>query len=188
MYNFDNRDLSVIAEEIENSLVKKYSTDKEKRIKLARDKDKCYDDYKRANTGDRAENAPLEEAIREMKKVNVDIRVCENNIVRLRNVEDLSFIEKIGEVDANRKLRKYNSTGVISIYSTIRVIKKATNEMENEEEFIFRIYPDNISDPDIGVIAANTSLAIACMGKTVGDKAIISSGPFHITYVIKDVY
>lgn len=188
MYNVDNRPLEVIANEIENSLVAEYLKEKEQRIKYAKDKDDCYAKYRAANTGDRSENAPLEEAIRNMKEVNISIRMCETNISRLRNIEDLNFVEKIGEVEAGRKLRRYNSTGVVSIYSTIRVKKLKVNVDDEEEYFIFRIYPTGISYPDVGVIAANTSLAIASLGKVKGDTAIVSSGSSHITYIIEEIY
>lgn len=189
MYNADPRPLSVISEEIENSLVDMYLTEQERRKKLSKDKEDCYARYREANTGDRSENAPLEEAIRNMKEVNVSIRSCENKISRLRNIEDLSFREKIHDEESEgyKGLRRYNSTGIVSIYSTIRVLKEGVNG-EQEEEFIFRIYPDNISNPDIGVIAANTSLAIACLGKRTGGIAIVSSGSSYVKYLIKDVY
>lgn len=138
------------------------------KARLAEKRESYIEDYKEANTGDRSENAPLEEAIRNLKDVNSAISI---NDAQLRN------FEKLEDVD------KYNSVGIVLPYSTVRL-------SSDGEEFIFRIYPPGMSFVDIGAIAGDSRLALAILNKRVGDVVEVehTSRKVALSYKIEEIY
>lgn len=82
-----------------------------------------------------------------------------------------------------RKMPPYNYCGLIVPYSTVRLEINGT-------QLTYRIYPDNISFTDIGVIAANSRLAEALLGRMKGDSVTIqhTSQKSALVYKILDVY
>lgn len=179
-------DLKSVAEQIENDLAHIYTTHLKRRANLNDEKKKCQEEYMAANTGDRSENAPLQAAIENLKRNNLDIRECENVISGLAAIEDAGFLKKIFEEGSEvlKGKRKYNSIGKVVMYSTVRL------DFEGDE-LIFRIYPDGVSHIDIGVMAANSKLASSLMGKVVGDKVSVtrnSSAGKYAVYTIKEIY
>lgn len=180
------RNLQEVAELIEEDLAKVYSSYLVRRRVLSEEKKICQQEYMAANTGDRSENAPLQAAIENIKRNNLDIRECEEVISGLAAIEDAGFLSKIYSADSEilEGKRKYNSIGKVVLYSTVRLDF-------NGDELIFRIYPDNISHIDIGVMAANTKLASSLMGKGVGECVEISrnatAGKFAV-YKILEIY
>lgn len=161
-------DLKTISDDIARKFEEKKSQLFIERDSLMEKQKKATEDYKAANTGDRSENAPLEAAINDMREVNASIIKNETLIRRVSNVEDLS---------------RYNSVGIVVLYATVRL------ECEGEE-YIYRIYPSGISYVDIGVMSASSRLAVALMGKVVGDEVqIMHDGNGKLlTYKIKEIY
>lgn len=133
-----------------------------------KDREAAYDEYRKANTGDRAENAPLDAAIDHMKKANAKILATEK------------FIKTI---DALPDISTYNSVGFVVEFATVRI------QCEGEE-FVYRIYPKGISFIEIGIIAADSRLAIAIMGKRAGDIVGVEDTSIGATieYKILEVY
>lgn len=136
--------------------------------KLAQQRDECYEEYRMANTGDRSENAPLEAAIRHMQ---------ENNAAIIANDTQLK------QMDAVADLERYNSVGIVVLYSTVRLTVEG-------KELIYRIYPEDVSFVDIGVMAANSRLATALMGKVAGDYVDVehTSRNISLRYHIEEIY
>lgn len=143
--------LKEISEKISMDFEKKVQELLEERSNLNVARDEAAEEYRKANTGDRSENAPLEQAIANMQKVNSKTIKNEAQIKLVEQVDDLS---------------RYNSVGIVVIYSTVRIDYGG-------KERIYKIYPASISYVDIGIMAANSRLAIALMGKTVGDTVFI---------------
>ena len=154
--------------EIEEALKKKLVDLQNSRGELLKERNEAGEEYKRANTGDRSENAPLEAAIEHMKRVNSKI------------IENDKQIRLISEID---DLSRYNSVGVVVLYATVRVSC-------NGREFTYRIFPPNISYLDIGIMAANSRLAVALMGKTVGDTVqLVHDGEgTTLIYRVEEIY
>lgn len=77
----------------------------------------------------------------------------------------------------------YNYCGKIVVYSTVRV--KTENEM-----YTYRIYPKDLSFIDDGIIAANSRLATALIGKRKGDTVSVRHGSKGtiVVYEVVDVF
>lgn len=80
-------------------------------------------------------------------------------------------------------LPKYNTCGVIVPYTTVRL------EM-NGNLMTYRIYPEGVSFIDIGVMAANSRVARAILGKEKGQSVTIrhDSNSTLLEYKIIDIY
>lgn len=175
--------LQEYALKIERALEEKKVSLKEKHNQLLKEREDAYATYRETEKTDRSENAPLEEAIKKIKL---------NNSAIITNSKSLSKMQDIPD------LRRYNSTGMVLMYSTVRL------ECEGKE-YIFRIYPEGVSFIDIcseydgngalirhvGAIAADSRLAIALMKKTVGEIIPIihkADSSRVLNYVIKEIY
>lgn len=156
------------AEEIAGLLEQKKEALLQMKVKLAQQRADCLEEYRQANTGDRSENAPLEAAIKHMQETNAAIVTNSKQLEQLEDIADLS---------------RYNSVGIVVMYSTVRLSLDG-------KELIYRIYPDGVSFVDIGVIAANSRLATALMGKVVGDSVDLDhiSKNTTLTYRIEEIY
>lgn len=72
-----------------------------------------------------------------------------------------------------KEVRPYNNCGIITMYSTVRLRLDGT-------VMTYKIYPKGLSFIDIGVIAADSRVASAIMGKRLGDR-------ISIQHLAKDV-
>lgn len=138
------------------------------RNELLEERLQAAEEYKAANTGDRSENAPLEAAIERMQKVNSKIIENEKQIHLISSIDDLS---------------RYNSVGIVVLYSTVRIRCRG-------KEFVYRIFPAGISYLDIGVMAANSRVASAIMGRQVGDVIYLTHDGegTEVEYEILEIY
>lgn len=160
--------LQEISKDIENKLGQKLIQLQEAHTRLLEERLEANEEYKAANTGDRSENAPLEAAIEKMKKVNSKILENDKAIRLISGIDDLS---------------RYNSVGVVVLYSTVRLTCRGS-------EYIYRIYPAGISYIDINIMAANSRLAVALMGKKEGDTVQLTHEGEGSTliYKIEEIY
>lgn len=133
------------------------------------ERQRAYEDYRIASEfGDRRENAMLDAAVEQMKVVNSKIIINEKIIKQMSTVEDLS---------------RYNSVGIVVLYSTVRFTCDG-------EEYIYKIYPGDLSYIDIGIMAENSRLATALMGHAVGDVVGVDHSARNETlyYKIEEIY
>lgn len=133
------------------------------------ERQKAYEDYRIASEfGDRRENAMLDAAVEQMKIVNSKIIINEQRIKQMETVDDLSL---------------YNSVGIVVLYSTVRFSCDG-------EEFIYKIYPGELSYIDIGIMAEKSRLATALMGHAVGDVIGVDHSARNETlyYKIEEIY
>ncbi len=163
-------DLKVRADQIANDLNKMRQVIEQSIEDLFAEKQECFEEYQSAVAlGDARENAMLENAIAHIHSVNAKISSYQKQLAQFREIEDVS---------------NYNSVGFIVPYSTVRL-------EVNGQEMIYRIYPDDVSFVDIGVIAGNSRLAIALMDKSAGDVVEVentSQARAMISYKILEVY
>ena len=153
---------------IEKALNDRALSLKKRREELLNERVQCSIEFQEAGHEDARENAALEAAIEHMKQVNASMITVNEQINQLEEIADLS---------------KYNSVGIVVLYSTVRLSCQG-------EEYIYRIFPNGISFIDIGVIAANSRLATAIMGRTAGDSVEIehTSRNKVLKWTIEEVY
>lgn len=89
------------------------------------------------------------------------------NTLDTKSASVIEFVNLCNDVKRASEYRVYNSTGFVSMYSTIRLGIKEPNN--NAETWTLRIYPDGISALDRGVLAANSIIAKSIIGKHAGD-------------------
>lgn len=92
-------------------------------------------------------------------------------------------IMELGKIRTMKSMPPYNHCGLIVMYTTVRL-------RMNSNLYTYRIYPKGLSFIDDGVMAANSRLATALMGKRVGDKVTIRHGSRDtmLVYEIIDIY
>lgn len=98
---------------------------------------------------DRSENAAFTDSLKDLSLVNgtiANLYVKRNTI--LANSLDYS---------------KYNSTGVINVYSTVRL-----KNIETGESMVFMIMPSGLSDLDKGMLGADSPLGESLIHQVVG--------------------
>lgn len=97
--------------------------------------------------------------------------------------EELAFDEAILLYLLERKLPMYNYSGKVTLYSTVRL-------KYNDTVLTYKIYPDKISFLDIGVLAANSRVAVAIMGRQKGDIVTLEHTTKQnvLEYEILDIY
>lgn len=98
------------------------------------------------------------------------------------------LLNKIKEFYTIRKKPPYNYCGLIVPYTTVRL--KLHRKDQDDEIMTYKILPAGLSFLDIGVIAANSRVAQAILGKQKGDTVSIqhSSGKVILRYEILDIY
>lgn len=156
------------AKEIEDALYMKIQSLHVELGRLSKERLECIEEYKLANTGDRSENAPLEAAIRHMSETNSAMLVVSTQLHQLDKIHDI---------------KKYNSVGIVLPYSTVLLEC-------NGEEHIYRIFPDDISFVEFGIISVKSRLAAALLGKVVGDVVEVdhTSKKISLSWTIKEIY
>lgn len=161
-------DLKIKSDEIAQAFEKRKNDVLSKAMALRQEREQAYEEYRLANTGDRSENAPLDAAIEHMKKVNASILLNDKEIKRLNEVPDIS---------------RYNSVGMVVVFSTVHL-------RCNGEEYVYRIYPKDVSFIEDGIIASNSRLASVLMRKRAGDVVEVedSSTGYINRWEIIDVY
>lgn len=133
------------------------------------ERQKAYEDYRTASSfGDRRENAMLDAAVEQMSIVNSKIIINEQRLKQMEQVGDIS---------------NYNSIGIVVVFSTVRISC-------GDEEFTYKIYPDELSYIDIGIIAEKSRLATALLGHSVGDMIGVDHSARNETlyYKIEEIY
>lgn len=241
---------------ISMELSKKKSGLEEERQKLHQARAKYEEDYIAANAqGDARENAPLDEAISNLRFVTGEIMANAKILQALEGIEDVDYLlstfdwvplttayeqlddnskslfnnavgvllfNDIAEVlskesadvlldafdvyynsvggesadETNRKfikelrnirkviaMPKYNHCGIVVPYSTVRL-------QLGEDVMTYKIYPEGLSFIDIGVMAADSRVAQAIMGRQKGDTVSIqhASRPLRLEYHILDIF
>ena len=162
--------LSQLSVEIDTQLRNKVDELIKQRSALYEERVTAYEEYRAADPGhDRSENAPLDAAIAHIKEVNGAMIANESTLRNLSSVEDLI---------------NYNAIGLVVPYSTVRLRR------DDGEEMCYRIYPPGVSYPEILVIAEDSRLAIALMGKEVGDVVGVSHTTKHkvLNYEILEIH
>lgn len=108
----------------------------DKVAKLKHEKDKLASNFKKMDKGDARENGDLDEALKAMASNSAALYAELNQLSNFREIEDLS---------------RYNSTGMIVNYSTVYL--RWQEKSKEPEEGVFRIYPGDISYPELGKIS-----------------------------------
>ena len=163
-------DLKSRALEIDRQLRQKIDDLYEQRKALFSERLQAYEEYRAADPGhDRSENAPLDAAINHIKEVNAAMITNAATLKSLTSLEDLT---------------KYNPIGMVVMYSTVHLRRN------DGEEFCYRIYPEGVSYPEYGVIAADSRLATVLIDKVVGDVVGVEHVTRHETlnYEIIEIY
>lgn len=136
--------------------------------------------------GDRSENAAFEEALRDIAKDTQD---------RMMYNSEATVIEV-----CQKEAEKYVKRDKIVNYSTVYLVRRYDLEdkhgtnlttAEVDDEMMFRLYPNGISNPAIGVVSSTDSrVGISLIGKGVGDiitiKHIVTSATAK--FEVKDFY
>lgn len=104
--------------------------------KLKKEKDKLANNFKKMDKGDARENGDLDEALKAMASNSAALYAELNQLSNFREIEDLN---------------RYNSTGMIVNYATVYL--RWQEKSREPEEGIFRIYPGDISYPELGKIS-----------------------------------
>ncbi len=94
-----------------------------------------------------------------------------------------AVITDLEDVKKMKSVFPYNTCGVIVPYTTVRV------ELDGKR-YTYKIYPEGISFIDNGVIAANSALAAALLGRNVGDVVSVkhASKGTTLRYKVVDIY
>ena len=147
-------------------------TDLLKRKKqIAEDIESYTEEYRIANThGDRSENAAFEEAVKNMQRANADYAEVEETLSAVNLVQDLD---------------KYTPIGVVVMYTTVHL-----KCLEDNTEYVYRIFPKGVSDLDRGIMSSETRVSKELMGKRKGDIIQISHSvkSEEFSYLIEDIY
>lgn len=118
------------------------------------------------------------------KMTHAEIDRCVNEVTLngLRATERL-VITELDNFKTLKVIPKYNHCGIVVLYSTVRVRLLG-------KTFTYKIYPKGLSFIDEGVIAQNSRLATALMGRKVGDIVSIhhSSNGSMLDYEIVEIY
>lgn len=96
---------------------------------------------------------------------------------------EYKLLMEFGRLKEMKAMPLYNYCGKVVMYTTVRL-------KTEDSEYTYRIYPKDLSFIDDGVIAANSRLATALMGKRKGDKVSVrhASKGTIIIYEIVDIY
>lgn len=164
-------DLRVKSEEIRKAFEDTKTELLKRKQQISDDIQSYTDDYREANThGDRSENAAFEEAVKNLQRANADYAEVESNLSAVNLVKDLE---------------KYVPIGVVVLYTTVHL-----RCLEDNTEYVYRIFPKGVSDLERGIMAEDTRISKALMGKTKGDIIRISHivESEELSYVIEDIY
>lgn len=157
-----------ISTEITNSLVEwKQELDKQLKNTII-DIDKTTEDMKVASAmGDRSENAAFTTAVEKLSQLNVQLTNISQQLRELNNVDDTD----------------YEPIGMAVLYSTIRL-------EANNQEFIYKLYPGNLSSLERRVLAQNSRVGQGLWKKQVGDTFVVEHRITRdpIIYTIKEIY
>lgn len=126
-------------------------------------------DLRRASEqGDRSENAEFTEALEKLQQLQAALRDIDTRLESM-------------DVDTEAD---YKPIGMIVKYSTFRI-------RDNEGvEYVFKLYPDNVSDLEKNIMAKNSRIAQALWLKGVGDTVSVMHDGANIinTYTVIDLY
>ena len=125
----------VVSKKIENIMKDKYAEIENKVQELKDKKEKLANIYKHMDKSDARENGDLDEALKAMASNAAALYAALDSLNNFKRIENLS---------------RYNSTGMVVIYSTVYLRWK--DKTKEWEEGIFRIYPGDISFPELGVV------------------------------------
>jgi len=123
---------------------------------------------KASEMGDRSENAAFTQAVEDLGKLNGEVAAIEKQIAEIELVDDES---------------RYNSIGIVVYYTTVRLRTKG-------QEFVVKLYPNEISDIENGILAYKDTIGKYLWHKKKGDKFTV---PHRVTgdlleYEIVDLY
>ncbi len=161
--------LKEISEEITRKFNSKRAEAEALRAQYNKERLESYEEYRVASSfGDRRENAMLDAAVEKMNIINSKIIVNEKRLSQMGIMDDLSL---------------YNSVGIVVLYSTVRFTCDG-------HEFIYKIYPGELSYLDIGIMAETSRVAQALMGHVVGDVVGVdhSARSETLNYKIEEIY
>lgn len=255
MEELNSMSLKDAATAISNKLIEQKYKLLEDKAKLAIKEKEAKEAYIAANTGDSSENAPLDEAKKNIRLVSGDIIANMKLLQELDNVEDVRFLVAtydyadielaLSSLDENVKpiindafnglttsnireyftalniedfeksmlslhnymeasennasldalygrleeffyiasMPEYNTCGIIKPYSTVRL--ECIPNANDKRIYTLRIYPAGLSFLDIGVLAANSSVAMSILEKEP-DNGYITVGSAR--YRVLDLY
>lgn len=128
--------------------------------------------------GDLRENSQFEESVRQMQSLNISNSAL-NEVLK-------------GISTAKAILREYRSSGIVKELSTVIIQKADRQEYEIaglKEEYVFKLFPDGLSNQALGILASDSELGSRLLGKREGDIIQISSYKNHsyVNYVVKGV-
>lgn len=97
--------------------------------------------------------------------------------------QDIECLRSLNDYWEVKRKPEYNTCGIIVLYTTVRL-------RLNGQLMTYKIYPNGVSFIDIGVMAANSRVARALLGKEKGQSISIrhDSNNTVLTYEIVDIY
>lgn len=162
--------------------------DNEKEIAESKKKLEQYEDeFLTASAhGDASENAQLDAAKQNLRQTTGDLNRYLDIARRLSKIEDPVFLREVYK-DRKDDYPEYLPCGVVKTYSTVVVgISIGTAQ---SEDFTVKLYPSGISFVEDRIIAVDSVIGKAILGKRVGDTgSTVTSGNKTVTYEIKDLY
>ena len=98
-------------------------------------------------------------------------------------VMEYRVLSELNEARKMKQVPPYNYCGLVVMYTTVRLHR-------GSQYYTYKIYPKGLSFIDDGIMAANSRLATALMGKKKGDKVSIRHGSQDtvLVYEIVDIY
>lgn len=155
---------------ISDNLVKLQNELENQKAETIKAIDDMTEEFKIASAqGDHSENAAFSEAKSKLSMYNVTLSILDTRLKSIANKVDES---------------NYKSIGLVTLYSTVKL------EIPDGREFVYKLYPEGVSDINKGILAADSPVGRAIWLKEVGDivtlEHIVTGEP--IRYKIKDIY
>ena len=164
-------DLKTISESISKS-IKDLKVDlQEQKVNKLDELDRLTTEYKIASAqGDRSENAAFTEAVDGMSK-------CTSELASIN--KQIALLDNLTEEDS------YEPINLVVLFSTVRL-----KVIDTGEEFVYKLYPEGISDLERKIISEDSPVGKLLMRKEVGDIISIEM-PLQgkvIKYQVIDIY
>lgn len=125
--------------------------------------------------GDLRENNAYEQAIKDLQNAKLEIAEREDEIAKI----NISI----------KELQNYVHTPYIAEYSTVYLLLEKGNPeaMGIPSEFVFKLFPNNTSVVEMGVISCVTGVGATLIDKQAGDEIRLKRGLLGLSAVYKIV-
>lgn len=120
--------------------------------------------------GDLSENAEFSAAVKQLKELRIAY---------------VTINTRLNAIGSNRKKSNYQHIGLIVVGTTVQL-----HDEVNNIDYVFKLFPENISDVNNGIIDSLSRIGKAIFRKEKGQTVIVEDHMtgFLITYRIVDLY